>query len=194
MKPDRWADWHAPASLLHRIRLEWLRLWPDLPEAGSGQTPEEQLAGWLRDLAAGKALDQIDGERLASAALARLLDLEPVPADLLDDLEKAYRYDPARQPVCLAHRPTPPLFLALARGRLALGDPARGESCCSQSRVGHRQRQGRAQRRRCPAGTGRDRPPHPRRRAGAAPGGRPGNAGLAARRCMGPGCADRRAG
>jgi hypothetical protein len=124
--PSRWADWRAPTSLRHRVRLEWLRLRPDLP-VGPEETSTRQLGRWLSGLANSDALSQIDGERLASATLGRLLDSGPVDLGLLADLAGPYRYILERQPTCLAHRQTPPLFLALARGLLAIGEIARAE-------------------------------------------------------------------
>ena len=123
----RWADWRAPASFRHRVRLEWLRLRLDLPFVGPEETPAQRLDAWLEELAESETLDQIDGERLAATALTRRLDLGPVDADLLTRLEAAYRYRADRQPTCLAHRQAPPFSLAAARAWLTLGEPARGE-------------------------------------------------------------------
>jgi len=125
--PSRWADWRAPTLLRQRVRLEWLRLHPDIGAGSPEETPARRLERWLSDLANREALSQIDGERLASAALGRLLDWGPVGIGLLADLEGPYRYAAARQAACLAHRQTPPLFLALARGWLAIGEVVRAE-------------------------------------------------------------------
>lgn len=116
-QPQRWADWRAPDALRERVRLEILRLLA--PQRGG--VPDERLLAWLE--AARERLDTIDGERLASAILQRLLARGPLPEEILDVTLARETYNPQRQAVCWAHEATPPLFVTIARAWLARGDP-----------------------------------------------------------------------
>lgn len=113
----RWLDWRAPASLVDRLRLESLRLFPFDPVNWS-------LAdNWQRE-AAGR-LDNVDSERLVSLIIRRRLAFGLVPREELEALAAAEKYDAKRQPWRAAHRAAPPLACSLALGWLALGDAER---------------------------------------------------------------------
>jgi tetratricopeptide (TPR) repeat protein len=117
-----WLDWVAPMHLSDRIGLEALRVVPPL----LGTAPRHELLEGLGDIA--ERVASIDGERLASAALAARLARGPVDASELQSLTAADSYDPQRQPICAAHHAVSPLFIEVAAGLLAIGDAARAMS------------------------------------------------------------------
>jgi hypothetical protein len=117
-----WLDWVAPTRLSDRIGLEALRVVPPL----LGTAPPHELLEGLGDIA--ERVASIDGERLASAALAARLARGPVDASELLSLTAADSYDPQRQPICAAHRAVSPLFVEVAAGLLAIGDAVRAMS------------------------------------------------------------------
>ena len=133
---SRWADWRAPASLVDRAALEALRARSDLlPEPHVTENPTDGLIAWLAALAGGDALATVDGERLASAALIRLLELAVPPEPLLAAIEAALASAPVPRAVCLAHRQAPHLFLTLAHAWLAIGQPARADKLLRAAEV-----------------------------------------------------------
>ena len=108
---QRWLDWIAPSSLRDRVRLERVR-------HASGSPAE--FAAWSAE--AIERASSIDAERLLSRILQIRLGRGVVAASDLDGMAFVVRYEPARQPVCAAHRSTPPLFVTVALERLARGD------------------------------------------------------------------------
>jgi hypothetical protein len=112
---QRWADWHAPACIADRVRLELLRRWR--------RASKEELNEWSS--AAVKRANNADSERLLSRLIQLALesDLNRVPA-----LTDRSPYDPKLHPDCIAHRETPPLFASIAEADLARNgtrDPSR---------------------------------------------------------------------
>jgi hypothetical protein len=95
---QRWGDWRAPAALASRIRLELLRIDPDIADVA-------ELERWT--VAAAEDLDTIDGDRLLSWTLSLRLEYQPVaPPNIATDR----LYDQRRRPECKAHFETPPAF------------------------------------------------------------------------------------
>jgi hypothetical protein len=110
-------DWPLPRSAQARIRLQWLHATVGRPDAAP---PPDQIRTWLDG-----ALehDDIEHERLASAALLRLLGRGPVSADIVQAVDEAARRIPPGLPQCPAHVQTPPLTASAVRAWVALGDP-----------------------------------------------------------------------
>jgi hypothetical protein len=110
-----WTDWRMPGSIRDRIRLETLRVLP----LSRIEIPELEYLGeteWLAEI-----VNLIDRERLLSSIVQWMLRLEPISVELLENLSSVDEYVPSRQPVCLAHDETPPLFVSLAQAWLARG-------------------------------------------------------------------------
>lgn len=111
-----WNDWVAPSDVRARVRLERLRI----PAARSTSSDPWQ---WVDEVKTD--LTGIEAERLVAAVVSDALDRRPIETDRLAELEQLDTYEPGRQPLCAAHRVTPPLFVALARGWLARGEAGR---------------------------------------------------------------------
>jgi hypothetical protein len=125
---ERWLDWMAPGSIRCRAGLELWRLsrfeaGPLVPaEASSYQT----AISWETE--AMERAASIDGERLLSVVLATRLAQGPILEENLAAVEAAAGYDPGRRPTSAVHASTPPLFVTVARGWLAVGNPSRALS------------------------------------------------------------------
>jgi hypothetical protein len=116
---QHWLDWVAPDSLRDRVRLEAVRLSRLFLE-----TPNfDRLEAWGRQ--ARSELNSVDSERLAAAVLQTRMAWGTVPIPELEEWEAAAVYEPRSRPICNAHHAAPPLFVAVARGWLALGQAGR---------------------------------------------------------------------
>ena len=113
---QRWLDWVAPTRIDYRFLLEETRLVPALVD---GRRPAPRSIDLPRLIA---NLDLIDAERYASALLEERLARGVVSAPELEPfVVRSYR--PAEDFACVAHRATPQLFVTVALGWLALGQP-----------------------------------------------------------------------
>lgn len=121
LPPALTADWLPPGRIVDRARLEVTRLTGTTSE--EPLVTDEELGRWLTE-AQGR-LEEIDAERLASAILLARLARATVPASDLEELERLDDRWVDRRPLTEAHRVTPPLFVAVARGWLALGEADR---------------------------------------------------------------------
>lgn len=111
-------DWPLPRLGRARVRLSWLHA----TVGASRLAPSaDRIQRWL-DEALGH--DDIEHERLASAALLRLLGRAPVDADRVRALDQVARTIPPVAPLCPAHVETPPLAASVVRAWVALGEPA----------------------------------------------------------------------
>jgi hypothetical protein len=110
-------DWPLPHAAQARIRLLWLHATVGAPRSAP---PPGLLRQWLDEA---PAHDDIEHERLASAALLRLLGRGPVDADRVLTLDRAARRLPPSTPLCQAHVETPPLAASVIRAWVALGEP-----------------------------------------------------------------------
>jgi hypothetical protein len=110
-------DWPLPRLAQARVRLSWLHA-----TVGASQLAPsaDRIQRWL-DEALGH--DDIEHERLASAALLRLLGRAPVDADRVRALDQVARTMPPAAPLCPAHVETPPLAASVVRAWVALGEP-----------------------------------------------------------------------
>ncbi len=108
-------DWLPPAELAGRIALEQA-VW-----ARSAGVPLDQvpLDDWERHVS--DRLDQIDGDRLASACLRLRLAWRPLTADELAGV-RDLPYVPGMHATCRVHEIVPPLFATVAEGLLGVGE------------------------------------------------------------------------
>ena len=109
-------DWLPPRDLGGRIALEqaiWAR-------CGRACRPDEvPLDEWERYVS--DHLDQIDGDRLASACLRLRLAWRPLTADELAGVRNL-PYVPGLHATCRAHEIVPPFFATVAEGLLGVGE------------------------------------------------------------------------
>jgi len=126
-RPGRWADLNAPPVTCHRIRLEFIRMAAALPMA-SDPLRQAQVDDWRRSAEAD--LGTIDADRLLAAIVLRQLSAGILPREEVIGfaaLEEQATERAGRSPrsALWCHLTVPPLFTAVARGWLALGQSDR---------------------------------------------------------------------
>ena len=115
---SRWADWEPATGVRDRARLARLTL-----AAARGERPEDfPLEDWRATALSNT--DDIDSERLASAAIMLELCWRQVDPKMLETAVAANTYKPARQPTHTWHNATPMLCAAIAVALAAGGGSA----------------------------------------------------------------------